>query len=139
MADETQAGAAPSIDADSAFSTVVTSTATSTSNVNKNSTSVDYGEDTYGAKFILGGDSAIDSVYTSDFGAIQAAKDIALRGTEAAAEAATATAVRFLYPNGSILVANAYWSLLEVPTIQDRTLRGRIDLTFTALPTRYVS
>lgn len=57
----------------------------------------------------------------------------------AAAEAATATAVRFTYPNGSILVANAYWSLQEVPTIQDSTLRGRIDLSFTALPTRYTS
>ena len=56
-----------------------------------------------------------------------------------AADSATATAVRFLYPNGSILVANAYWSLQEVPTIQDSTLRGRIDLTFTALPTRYTS
>lgn len=57
----------------------------------------------------------------------------------AAADAATATAVRFTYPNGSILVANAYWSIQEVPTIQDSTLRGRIDLTFTALPTRYTS
>lgn len=57
----------------------------------------------------------------------------------AAADGATATAVRFVYPNGSILVANAYWSIQEVPTIQDSTLRGRIDLTFTALPTRYTS
>lgn len=57
----------------------------------------------------------------------------------AAADSATATAVRFVYPNGSILVANAYWSLQEVPTIEDSTLRGRIDLTFTALPTRYTS
>jgi len=57
----------------------------------------------------------------------------------AAADGATATAVRFTYPNGSILVANAYWSMQEVPTIQDSTLRGRIDLTFTALPTRYTS
>lgn len=57
----------------------------------------------------------------------------------AAADAATATAVKFTYPNGSILVANAYWSLQEVPTIQDSTLRGRIDLSFTALPTRYTS
>lgn len=55
------------------------------------------------------------------------------------AEAATPAAVRFLYPNGNILVANAYWSLLEVPTIEDSTLRGRIDLSFTNLPTLYAS
>lgn len=57
----------------------------------------------------------------------------------AAADSATPTAVKFTYPNGSILVANAYWSMLEVPTIQDSTLRGKIDLTFTATPTRYAS
>jgi hypothetical protein len=57
----------------------------------------------------------------------------------AAADAATPAAVRFTYPNGSILVANGYWSLQEVPTIQDNTLRSRIDITFTATPTRYTS
>lgn len=57
----------------------------------------------------------------------------------AASESATATAVKFTYPNGSILVANAYWSYLEVPTIQDSTLRSSIDLTFLAFPTRYAS
>lgn len=51
-----------------------------------------------------------------------------------AAETATATAVRFTYPDGTILVANAYWSYQDVPTIQDDTLRGQIDLTFAALP-----
>jgi hypothetical protein len=50
------------------------------------------------------------------------------------AETATATAVRFTYPNGTVLVANAYWSYQDVPTIQDDTLRGQIDLTFAALP-----
>lgn len=53
------------------------------------------------------------------------------------ADAATATAVRFTYPNGTVLVANAYWSYQEVPTIQDETLRGAIDLTFAALPAVY--
>lgn len=52
-------------------------------------------------------------------------------------ESATATAVRFVYPDGSILVANAYWSYQEVPTIGDETLRGAIDLTFLALPAIY--
>jgi hypothetical protein len=52
-------------------------------------------------------------------------------------ETATATAVRFTYPDGTVLVANAYWSYQEVPTIQDDTLRGSIDMTFAALPAVY--
>lgn len=55
----------------------------------------------------------------------------------AASEAATPYAVRMLFPNGAKLVANAYWSLQEVPTIEDSTLRGRIDLSFSAAPKTY--
>lgn len=54
-----------------------------------------------------------------------------------ASDTAAVTAVRFTYPNGTVLVANAYWSYQEVPTIQDDTLRGSIDLTFAALPAVY--
>lgn len=54
-----------------------------------------------------------------------------------ASETATATAVRMVFPNASRLVANAYWSLQQVPTIEDSTLRARIDLSFTSAPTRY--
>lgn len=57
----------------------------------------------------------------------------------AAAEASTPTAVRFVFPNGSKLVANARWSLLEVPTIEDSTLRTRIDLAFSAAPKTYTT
>lgn len=57
----------------------------------------------------------------------------------AASEAATPYAVRFLFPNGSKLVANCYWSLQEVPTIEDSTLRGRIDLSFSAAPKTYAT
>lgn len=56
-----------------------------------------------------------------------------------ASDTATATAVRFSYPNGSVLVANCYWSYQEVPTIEDETLRSRIDLSFLALPAIYTS
>lgn len=56
-----------------------------------------------------------------------------------AAETATPTAVRMSFPNGSVLVANAYWSYQEVPTIEDETLRTSIDLAFVALPTIYTS
>jgi hypothetical protein len=54
-----------------------------------------------------------------------------------AAETATQTAVRFTFPNGTIIVANAYWSWLDIPTIQDSTLRGSIDLAINGLPTVY--
>ena len=57
----------------------------------------------------------------------------------AAAETATATAVRFVFPNGAKIVANAYWSLQEVPTIEDSTLRTRIDMSFAAAPKTYTS
>lgn len=56
-----------------------------------------------------------------------------------ASETATATGVRMSFPNGSKLVANAYWSLQEVPTIEDSTLRGSISLSFTSNPTRYAT
>lgn len=56
-----------------------------------------------------------------------------------ASDRATATAVRFIYPNGSRLVANAIWSLLKVPTITDSTLRGKIDMSFVSDPTRYAT
>jgi hypothetical protein len=54
-------------------------------------------------------------------------------------ETATATAVRMVFPNQTRLVANAYWSLQQVPTIEDSTLRARIDLAFTSDPTRYAT
>jgi hypothetical protein len=45
--------------------------------------------------------------------------------------------VRFTFPNGSKLYANAYWSYQEVPTIEGDTLRGRIDLSFRGVTTFY--
>jgi len=55
----------------------------------------------------------------------------------AAGNTATLTAVRFTFPNGSKLYANAYWSYQEVPTIEGDTLRGRIDLSFRGVTTFY--
>lgn len=52
-------------------------------------------------------------------------------------ESSTATAMRASFPNGSKLVANAYWSLQKTPTVEDSTLRARIDVSFAAEPTRY--
>lgn len=58
---------------------------------------------------------------------------------QAASESATATGLKMSFPNGSKLVANAYWSLQEVPTIEDSTLRGKIDIAFSAPPVRYAT
>lgn len=58
---------------------------------------------------------------------------------QSASDTAVATAVRMIFPNNSRLVANAYWSLQAVPTIEDSTLRGSISLSFVADPTRYAT
>jgi len=58
---------------------------------------------------------------------------------QTASETATATGARMIFPNNSRLVANAYWSLQTVPTIEDSTLRGSISLSFVADPTRYAT
>ena len=56
-----------------------------------------------------------------------------------ASESATAAAVRMIFPNSSRLVANAYWSLQQVPTIEDSTLRSSVSVSFLADPTRYAT
>lgn len=55
----------------------------------------------------------------------------------AASESATATAVRLVYPNGSRTVANGYWSMSDINTIQDDTLRSQITVAFAAQSTNY--
>ena len=56
-----------------------------------------------------------------------------------ASDAATVYAVRMIFPNSPRLLANAYWGLQQVPTIEDSTLRARIDLSFSCDPTRYAT
>jgi hypothetical protein len=58
---------------------------------------------------------------------------------KSAADGATPVAVKFVYPNGTVIVANAYWSLQEVPTVGDNTLRAKINIDFCATPTTYTS
>ena len=42
------------------------------------------------------------------------------------------------FPNGSKLVANAYWSLMKVPTMAtNEALMSKIDLSYAAEPVRY--
>lgn len=57
----------------------------------------------------------------------------------AAADAATLTAVKMIFPDGSVLYGNAYWTYQEIPTIQDETLAGRVDLSFRGLTTFYTA
>lgn len=56
-----------------------------------------------------------------------------------ASETASVAAVRMTFPNLSNLVAGAYWSLQQVPTIEDSTLRATVNLSFVADPTRYAT
>lgn len=56
-----------------------------------------------------------------------------------ASESASVAAVRMTFPNSSKLVAGAYWSLQQVPTIEDSTLRATVNLSFVADPTRYAT
>ena len=44
------------------------------------------------------------------------------------------------FPNGSKLAANAYWSLMKIPTMaQNEALTSQITLSYAAEPTRYAS
>lgn len=56
-----------------------------------------------------------------------------------ASDTSTATGVRMVYPNGSRTVGNAYWTLNDIPTIQDETLRSQISLAFAAQPITYAT
>lgn len=58
---------------------------------------------------------------------------------QTAAEGSSPVAVKLSYPNGSKLVANAYWSFRDVATIEDSTLRDEITLTFAATPKGYAT
>jgi hypothetical protein len=56
----------------------------------------------------------------------------------AADEARTPYAVRMSFPNGSKLVANAYWSLQRTPSFQSNdSLKSQITLTYSAEAVRY--
>jgi hypothetical protein len=57
----------------------------------------------------------------------------------AASESATTMALRMTFPNSSKLVANGYWSLQPVPTVQDSTLRSVVDVSFASQPIVYAT
>ena len=57
----------------------------------------------------------------------------------AASDGATPVALRMIFSNGSRIVANGYWSLRQVPTVEDSTLRGEISVSFFSDPTTYAT
>lgn len=57
----------------------------------------------------------------------------------AAAAVGTPVALRLVLPNNNVMYANCYWSIREVPTVSDGTLRGQIDLSIVGTPTLYAS
>lgn len=57
----------------------------------------------------------------------------------AAAAASTPVAFRMVLPNSNVMYANCYWSIREVPTVTDGTLRGQIDLSMVGTPTLYTA
>jgi hypothetical protein len=58
---------------------------------------------------------------------------------KAVSDASTVAAFRMIYPNGGRTVGNAYWSMTDVPTVNDSTLRTQINLAFSALPITYAT
>lgn len=62
-----------------------------------------------------------------------------LAAVRSASQSSTPAAIRMTFSNGNIIVANAYWSLRDMPTVNDGTLRGQIDLSMIGFPTVYSS
>jgi hypothetical protein len=59
---------------------------------------------------------------------------------QTASDSSTPAAVRFVFPNNSRLVANAYWSLQKVPNINANSpLTSTLSMSTLAEPTRYAS
>jgi hypothetical protein len=57
----------------------------------------------------------------------------------AVSDSAAATGVMLAYPGGSRTVGNAFWSLRDVPSIEDSTLRGEVALSFSSKPITYAT
>ena len=53
---------------------------------------------------------------------------------KAVSDASRVAAVRVVYPGNASTLGSAYWSMADVPSIEDSTLRTKINLSFAALP-----
>ena len=59
---------------------------------------------------------------------------------DAADQARVPYGLKLNFPNGSKIVANAYWSLMKIPTMtQNEALLSQVSLNYAAEPVRYAS
>jgi len=59
---------------------------------------------------------------------------------QAASDTATPAGLRLSFPNGTKLVANAYWSLQKTPNVaKNEALTAKIDASYAADPVRYAT
>jgi len=59
---------------------------------------------------------------------------------KAAADASRVAGVKMSFPNGSVLYANAYWSMQDVPNIaKNEALTTKVDMAYASAPKRYAS
>lgn len=59
---------------------------------------------------------------------------------KAAADASRVAGVKMSFPNGSVLYANAYWSIQDVPNIaKNEALTAKVDMSYASAPTRYAA
>lgn len=57
-----------------------------------------------------------------------------------AADASRVAGVKMSFPNGSVLYANAYWSIQDVPNIaKNEVLTAKVDMSYASAPTRYAA
>jgi len=57
-----------------------------------------------------------------------------------ASDSSTPYGIRYSFPNGSKLVASAYWSLMKVPQVaKNEALTTKISVAFSAAPMRYTT
>lgn len=59
---------------------------------------------------------------------------------QAAADAASVAGLRMSFPNGTKLLANAYWSLQKTPNVaKNEALTAKVDASYAADPVRYAT
>lgn len=59
---------------------------------------------------------------------------------KAAADASRVAGLKMTFPNGSVLYANAYWSIQDVPNVaKNEALTAKLDMSYASAPTRYAA
>lgn len=81
----------------------------------------------------------VRSPLTAQFNAYFDASLAWVAPVKAVSDSSTVAAFRMVYPNNGRTVGNAYWSMSDVPTVNDSTLRTQLNLAFAALPITYAN